>query len=83
MISNGEAEIDDPPLPPLLPRKGSYLTKGRFFWDTLYLGKLVRTLESLIYFLVIPDKRSELLKNKFMVSYKRISQKEKAKVADL
>ena len=39
MISNGEAEIDDPPLPPLLPRKGSYLTKGRFFLGHPVLGK--------------------------------------------
>ena len=54
--------IQDVPEKTHLSEKGSYLTKGRFFWDTLYLGKLMRTLESLIYLLVIPDNNPSHLK---------------------
>ena len=60
---------------------GSLLKKGRFFWDTLYLGKLVRTLESLIYLLVIPDNKPESVENKLMVFNKKITLLEKAKLA--
>ena len=61
--------------------KGSYSLKGVFFWDTLYLGKLVRTLESLIYLLVIPDNKPESVENKLMVFNKKITLLEKAKLA--